>query len=79
MLRIRDVFISTNIFTKLESEIVKNGIFVSFVIVFVSSVLSVFGGSIIKTFFGILSSSFWKRFGSRRYLISLVIFFFVSS
>lgn len=77
MLWIWDVFILMNIFMKLELEIVKNGIFVLFVIVFVSSVLLVFGGLIIKMFFGILLLSFWKWFGLCRYLISLVIFFFV--
>lgn len=77
MLCIWDVFIFMNILMKLELEIVKNGIFVLLVMVFVSNVLFVLGGFIISMFFGILLLSFWNLDGLCKKFINLDIFFFV--
>ncbi len=56
----------TNISTKSEPEIEKNGTLASPAMAFASKVLPVPGGPTISTPRGILPPSFWKRPGSRR-------------
>ena len=79
MSRTRDAPTPTNISTKSEPEIVKNGTFASPAMAFASRVLPVPGGPTIRTPFGILPPSFWKRLGSRRYSTSSPTSSFASS
>ena len=66
MSRTRDAPTPTNISTKSEPEIVKNGTLASPAMAFASKVLPVPGGPTISTPFGILPPSFWNLDGSRR-------------
>ena len=72
MSRTREAPTPTNISTKSEPEIVKNGTFASPAIARASSVLPVPGVPTISTPFGILPPSFWNFAGSfRKSTISL--------
>ncbi|PRL39404.1 hypothetical protein BV095_00485 [Haemophilus influenzae] len=64
--RTRDAPTPTNISTKSEPEIVKNGTFASPAIARASKVLPVPGGPTIRIPFGILPPKFWNLFGSRK-------------
>ena len=69
----------TNISTKSEPEIVKNGTFASPAMAFASKVLPVPGGPTISTPLGILPPSFWNLDGSRKKSTSSATSSFASS
>ncbi len=66
MSRTRDAPTPTNISTKSEPEMVKNGTLASPAMAFASRVLPVPGGPTMSTPRGILPPSFWNFAGSRR-------------
>ena len=79
MSRTRDAPTPTNISTKSEPEMVKNGTFASPATAFASNVLPVPGGPTISTPFGILPPSFWNLEGSRKKSTNSVTSSFASS
>ena len=64
--RTREAPTPTNISTKSEPAIVKNGTLASPAIAFASKVLPVPGGPTIKIPFGIRPPNFWNLLGSRK-------------
>ena len=79
MSRTRDAPTPTNISTKSEPEIVKNGTLASPATALASNVLPVPGGPTINTPFGMLPPSFWNFDGSRKKSTSSVTSSFASS
>ena len=79
MSRTREAPTPTNISTKSEPEIVKNGTLASPAMAFASNVLPVPGGPTISTPRGILPPSFWNLPGSRRKSTSSLTSSFASS
>ncbi len=79
MSRTREAPTPTNISTKSEPEMVKNGTLASPAMARASSVLPVPGGPTMRTPFGILPPSFWNLPGSRRNSTSSCTSSFASS